>query len=82
MEDLDAAQRTYELRIAELERSNEGLQTKFDAGFADQAHLESELEGANELVDLLRSNLLESEKQCRLGARRYADQVSSFYLSC
>lgn len=76
MEELESAQEEQERRIAQLEKDNEVLKAKHDAAFEDQTHLESELESANELIELLRSNLSESERQCRLGARRYADQVS------
>jgi len=76
LEEQDNALRDAERRAAENLSANEALQTKFDSLYNEQSVLESELEAANEVVEHLRSNLAEVERQNRQGQRRYADQVS------
>lgn len=73
---MDTAQRGHDARIAELESANQSLQQKFDASFEAQGNMEDQMEAANDLIDRLRHNLDDVDRQLRQQQRRYADQVS------
>ncbi|BEI94400.1 uncharacterized protein CcaverHIS019_0608590 [Cutaneotrichosporon cavernicola] len=78
VDDMTTAQRDHQARVAEMESANIALQDKFDASFAAQGDMEEQLEGANDLIDHLRHNLEDVERQLRQGQRRYADQEKAF----
>lgn len=58
-----------------METANQSLQQKFDASFAAQGDMEEQMEAANDLIDRLRHNLDDVDRQLRQQQRRYADQV-------
>jgi septal ring factor EnvC (AmiA/AmiB activator) len=76
VDDLTTAQRDHDARATEMESANLALQDKYDASFAAQGEMEEQLEGANDIIDHLRRNLDDVERQLRQQQRRYADQVS------
>ncbi|CAK9782446.1 hypothetical protein CC85DRAFT_329753 [Cutaneotrichosporon oleaginosum] len=78
VDDLTTGQRDLEARIAEMESANMALRDKFDASFAAQGEMEEHLEGANDIIDHLRRNLEDVERQLRQQQRRYADQEKAF----